>query len=76
MSHTPTPWMRHSDGGLWHVAIQQEIRGDKTGTLLHTFYKTACNGKTLYSPYGKPTIDFRVPNAPCKRCAALAKVAA
>ena len=60
--------------GPWHIAERKELRGDRTGELLHTFIVCACSHKQIGGPWGHRT--WRQPGRPspiCKRCYAKEK---
>jgi hypothetical protein len=57
------------DKPTWHIGVKKELRGDRTGKLLGTYYLTACNGQQLGGAYGytvRNAVDGR--DKLCARC--------
>jgi hypothetical protein len=70
-------WMQNYHGGPWHLAVFHETYTMVTGRVASQYHTTACNGASLYTPYGKPTIKPTKPEpkplrAFCKRCERIA----
>lgn len=67
-------WMRSYHGGLWHSAVYHETYGRVSGKVFGAFHKAACNGSSLYSPWGRPLVRAQPPDGErvCARCRAIA----
>jgi hypothetical protein len=67
-------WMQSYHGGTWHLAVFHETYYAVSGRVFSTYHTTACNGASLYSVWGKPTVKPERPADAkvCKRCAAIA----
>jgi len=61
------------DDALWHMGVEQESRGARTGRLLHTYYVAACTRKTLGGNYGQTeSMTVHPGGEKCARCERIA----
>jgi len=59
---------------LWHLADRREMRGDRTGKIICTYYVTACTGHQLGGPWGQSMEKGAVPpGMVCPRCEKLSR---
>lgn len=55
--------------GPWHLSTIHEMRGDKTGEVIHRFVVTACRGQQIGLPWGHTTWRHEHrPDRICKNC--------
>lgn len=59
---------------LWHLGRKRELRGEKTGKLIATYYVAACNNRQLGGAWGYARINNIPDNASiCPRCLKLSE---
>jgi hypothetical protein len=69
-----TTWIRGKGrSGIWHLAKPHELRGTKTGNVMHRTLVTACNGTQLGGPWGYETSAAPTTEHVCARCASLSE---
>jgi len=65
-------WISGNSGG-WHLGVEKEHRGAKSGKVYSRYVVTACNGKQLGGAWGHRETESPPPENICKHCAKILK---
>jgi len=67
-------WIRGKGrSGVWHLGRVHEVRGARTGEVLHRAHLTACSGAQLGGPWGYERATEPTTAYICKNCARIAR---